>query len=326
MSFTVTGQVATPGAYDSTALARLAQAMQPVTYRAGNGSVTDTFSGPTLWNVLQAAGGITADPTAKNGVLRDYIVATGSDGYEAVISAGEINPKFGNRQDLVATSDTLNQLPAPNGFARVVATGDVAGGRYVSNLVNLSVQQAPAQPGAGGGASSSIVVTGGVAATLNLTLASLEALTPYTETVSYMAGSTPVTDTYTGALLWDVLNEAGIALDPAIKNDVLRKLVAATGTDGYQADFALGELNPSFGNEPVLVAYADTAGQIAGGAGFARLVVPGDVAGGRYVSNLDSLVVFDGSAVPEPASLGLLAAGLAFVWAVRCRRRTGQGT
>lgn len=325
-SFTVTGQVGTPGTvFDATALGGLSQSTQSVTYRAGGSTVSDTFTGPTLWTVLQAAGGIAADTTAKNGILRDYVRATGADGYQAVISAGEISPRFGNRQDLVATSDTLNQLPTPSGFARVVATGDVAGGRYVSNLSNLSVQQAPAQPGVGGGTSSTITVSGGVTTTLSLTLSSLQAFMPHAASVTYTSGATSVTDTYTGALLWDVLTAAGVMLDPTIKNDVLRKLVAATGTDGYQADFALGELSPNFGNAPILVAYADTAGQIAGGAGFARLVVPGDVAGGRYVSNLDSLVVFDGTAVPEPASLGLLAAGLACACIVRgrhyCRNR-----
>ena len=321
-SFTVSGQVVAPGTFDATALAALPQSTQSVTYRAGSGTVSDTFTGPTLWGVLQAAGGIAADAAVKNGILRDYVVATGADGYKAVISAGEIAPKFGNKQDLVATSDTLNQLPNPSGFARVVATGDIAGGRYVSNLTDLSVQAAPAQPGAGGGTSSSIAVSGGVSTTLSLTLPSLQALTPHTQTVTYTSGTTSVTDTYTGALLWDVLTVAGVVLDPSIKNDVLRKLVTATGTDGYQADFALGELSPMFGNAPILVAYSDTAGQIAGGAGFARLVVPGDVAGGRYVSNLDSLVVFDGTAVPEPASLATLAAGLACACVVR---RRGKG-
>ncbi len=49
-----------------------------------------------------------------------------------------------------------------------------------------------------------------------------------------------MTDTYTGALLWDVLNAAGM--------------------DGYQADSALGEVSASFGNAPILVAYSNTAG------------------------------------------------------------------
>ncbi|MGI4797874.1 MAG: PEP-CTERM sorting domain-containing protein [Janthinobacterium lividum] len=310
LSFTVTGQVGSPTTDTASSLAALPQATQTVTYRAGGGAVTDTFTGPTLSTVLQAAGGITTNPANKNDILRRYVVATGADGYKVVISAGEISPRFGNRQDLVATSDTLGQLPSPSGFARIVATGDVAGGRYLSNLVDLAVLASPAQPGAGGGRSSSIAVQGAVNTPISFTLPSLQALTPYTETVTYLSGTTSVTDTYTGALLWDVLNTVGVRTDPSVKNDVLRKLVTATGTDGYQVDFALGELSPSFGNNPILVAYSDTAGTLATD-GFARLVVPGDLAGGRYVSNLYSLTVFDGTPVPEPASLAVLSLALA---------------
>jgi len=310
-SFAVSGQVGTPGVYDAAALQALPQSTQAVTYRAGASTGSDTFTGPTLWGVLQSAGGVTTDLAIKNDILRKYVVATGADGYEAVISAGEISPRFGNRQDLVATSDMQQRLPAPDGFARIVATGDVAGGRYVSNLTNLSVMSAPTQAGSGGGVTAQFVVQGGVNTPINFTLSSLDALTPYTQTVTYLSGSTPVTDTYTGALLWEVLSSAGIQTDPAIKNDVLRKLATATGSDGYQVDFALGELNPSFGNAPILVAYADTAGQITGDAGFARIVVPGDIAGGRYVSNLYSLTVSDGTAVPEPASAFMLMVGMA---------------
>lgn len=310
LSFTVSGQVAAPGTFDAATLGRLPQATQSVTYRAGSATVADTFTGPTLASVLQAAGGTIVDPSLKNGVLRQYGIATGADGYRAVISTGEIAARFGNRTDLVATSDALDQLPNPSGFARLVATGDVAGGRYVSNLVDLSVQTAPAQPGTGGGVSSSFTVGGAVSTPSLITRATLDTLKPYQQTVTFLAGSASVTDTYTGVLLWDVLNAAGLVMDASVKNDALRKLVSAVGTDGYQVDFALGELSPSFGNAPILVAYDDTAGQIAGGAGFARLVVPGDVAGGRYVSNLASLTVFDGTAVPEPGSLALLIAAL----------------
>ncbi len=138
-------------------------------------------------------------------------------------------------------------------------------------------------------------------------LSSLEAFTPLSETVNYLSGSTSVTHTYTGALLWDVLNSTGILTDPTIKNDILRKLVIAAGSD---SDFSLGEIDPTFGVEPILVAYSDEVG-LLGGDGFGRLVVPGDIAGGRYVSNLASFTIFDPTAVPEPAALALLATGLA---------------
>ncbi len=311
-SFTVSGSVGTPTTFTSASLATLTPVTQTDTFNAAGKPTTDTFTGPTLYSVLQAAGGITVDPTVKNDLLTKYVVTTGSDGYVSVISAGEIAPKFGNKADLVATSDTSNTLPSPNGFARITTPGDVAGGRYVSNLASVVVGSAPLQPGTIAGPTTSLTLQGAVAAAMTITAATLQAMTPVTETVTYLSGTTSVTDTYTGVLLWNVLNSAGILTNPSNKNDILRKLVTVTGSDGYNVDLSLGEIDLAFGNEPVLLAYSDTDGQISGGAGFARLVVPGDMAGGRYVSNISSLTVFDPTitAVPEPASLVLLLGGV----------------
>jgi hypothetical protein len=57
-----------------------------------------------------------------------------------------------------------------------------------------------------------------------------------------------------------LLADAGGVTTTTAKNDILSKYVIATGSDGYQAVFSLGEIDPMFGSQPVLVAYADTAG------------------------------------------------------------------
>lgn len=316
----VFGQVGTPTVLDRPALAALPQTSTTQTYTAGGTPVTDTFTGPTLNAVLAVAGGVVLTPGVRNDILHKYVIATGSDGYKAVIAAGELDPRFGNKPDLVAITDSLGRLPGSDGVARTVAAGDRAGGRYVSNLVSLEVGSAPLQPGTGGGTTTQFVVQGAVGTVMTFDLPALQALTPYTQTVTYGSGSGTVTDTYTGALLWDVLGRAGITTNPAIKNDILRKLVAVTGSDGYQVDFAAGELSPAFGNEPILVAYSDTAGQLSGSAGFARLVVPGDTAGGRYVSNLASVTVLDVTTVPEPGSLLVLGTGLGGLILLRRRK------
>jgi hypothetical protein len=104
-----------------------------------------------------------------------------------------------------------------------------------------------------------------------------------------------VTDTYTGVSLWNLVQDAGLLTDPSIKNDLLNFVVVATGSDGYRAVFSLGEINAAFGNQQDIVAYADQKGQLGSGGtdGAMRIVVPGDVAGGRYVSSLTSLQVMD---------------------------------
>jgi hypothetical protein len=322
-SFTVTGQVGVPQPFAAADLAALPQTRQSVTFRAGSTTRADTFTGPLVWDVLQRAGGVVADTATRNGVLRNYVVATGSDGYTAVLSLGEIAPTFGNTPAQVATAAASGTLPDPDGFGRITVPGDVRGGRYVSNLANLNVVTAPLQPGSDGGPSTSLVVRGDVQQALSFDEAALRALPANTQTVTYLAGSTQVTNTFTGALLWDVLNLAGLIIDTTVRNDLLNKVVIATGSDGYQAAFALGELSPAFGNAPILVAYDDVAGALDGGDGFARIVAPGDVRGGRYVSNLISFTVIDATPVPEPGTLAIMLFGLAVLWAMHRRVAAG---
>jgi hypothetical protein len=109
----------------------------------------------------------------------------------------------------------------------------------------------------------------------------------------------------------------------------LRQYIEVIGSDGYAAIFSLGEIDPMFGSQDDLVAYGDTDGQLGpdGEDGFARIVVPGDTAGGRYVSNLVALKVFTAAPVPEPATwvllLGALPA-LAFLYSRRQSMATAQ--
>ena len=74
------------------------------------------------------------------------------------------------------------------------------------------------------------------------------------------------------------------------------------------------------------MAYADTGGQLGadGEDGFARIVVPGDSAGGRYISNVVALEVFTAAVpapVPEPTTWALLIASLPMFAFLRIRRR-----
>lgn len=335
-SFAVTGAVDHPATYALPQLQALPPVTESVTYGTGGGPVSAAYTGASLFSLLSGAG-LQAPPGIKNPVLRDVVVATGSDHYAAAFSGGELDPRFGGktaRPDLVAYQGNGAPLGA-DGFARIVVPGDTLGGRYVSNLAALHVVQAPSNPAQGGGPSTSFMLSGQVSHAARYDMAALAALPAATERVTYIAAGGPVSATYVGVPLWSLLSAAGLVTDPAVKNETLRYYALATGSDGYEAAIALGEIDPRFGGKaaaPDLVAYAqlDPQGNAAplGPDGFARLVVPGDGAGGRYVSNLVSLQVLDATAaaVPEPGSLALLLPGLAWLAAGvrRHRRRGGQ--
>ena len=239
-------------------------------------------------------------PPVKNGLLRQFIVATGSDGYSAVFALGELAPQFGGGgpQNLVAYQ--ADPPLGASGFAKIVAPKDDFGGRYVANLSSLQIGTAPAVASSGGGTTMRFRLSGAVKHPGDYELATLQALPATTETVAYSAVGQPVTATFTEVSIWALLTEAGLLTDPAAKNDVLNYYLLATGSDGYQAILSLGELDPMFGGagSPDLIAYMEDGAPL-GSDGFARIVVPGDQAGGRYVSNLVSLQVIR-AVVPEP--------------------------
>jgi len=114
------------------------------------------------------------------------------------------------------------------------------------------------------------------------------------QNVTFFAAGSVVNDTFTGALLWDLLQSVGIKTNPNIKNDILRKIIIVTGTDGYVAVFTAGEIDPGFGGNQILVAYA-VNGQPLGSEGPAQIVAPGDKAGGRFVHNIATIIVEDES-------------------------------
>lgn len=155
-----------------------------------------------------------------------------------------------------------------------------------------------------------VSVTGAVQRQAVLTLAGLQALPAHTARVTYQTRRGPVQATFTGATLWSVLEQAGLAVPPGTRDPGLHLAVVARGSDGYAVTLSGAELDPRFASnrEPVLVAYAQAGpdgGAVPLGAdGFARLVVPGDSAGGRYVANLAGLHVVDLAALTASGRTG----------------------
>ena len=137
---------------------------------------------------------------------------------------------------------------------------------------------------------SALYVTGLVAQPLRLTREVLKA--NYAATIqqgSFLDSdqNQTITAAFTGALLIDVLNSACVRFNPEVKDDLLRFYVTVTAQDGYQTLLSWGEMAPGFGEQPVLLAYAQNGETL----GELRLIVPGDARGGRDVKNVVSLEV-----------------------------------
>src|SRR5262249_29246451 len=139
---------------------------------------------------------------------------------------------------------------------------------------------------------SSATLDGQVFNPLTLTQNSLKSdFAAQTLDVTYMSGEDTVSSTYTGAKLWDVISAAQPNFNADVKNDKLSMYIVVTGTDGYQAVIAWGEIDPDFGNQPILLAYDEKGEPLDDGT--IRLIVPGDKRGGRYVSGVTNISLRD---------------------------------
>lgn len=143
--------------------------------------------------------------------------------------------------------------------------------------------------------STSFQLTGLVSHAGTFTLADLEAFPKVTVTINAQSLGA---HSFGGALLYSLLQQAGIMTVSTRKNDILRKAVLITGTDGYGAAIALGEIIPRFANKQVILAYEEDGKPLPQADGFARLVVPGDAFAGRYVSNVAQVAVASPGPVP----------------------------
>ncbi len=134
--------LAGPGQQTTLSLAAL-QALPhtSMTVKNGHTGTPETYSGVPLIEVLEKVGA--PEPSAVRGeALSDYIIATGSDNYHAVLSLAEIEPGFHPGRVLVA--DTLDGKPldSKEGPFKLIVEEDQKPARWVHNLVKLELRQA----------------------------------------------------------------------------------------------------------------------------------------------------------------------------------------
>lgn len=131
----VEGQVERPIVVTTAELrTEYAQVRLTVTFLSGSTEETHTYRGALLLDVLDSAVP-TFDPNQKNDKLRYAVLVAAADGYQASVAWGEIDPEFADTQVLLAYSEDGRPLARP----RLVVPGDERGGRYVTDVVSVSL-------------------------------------------------------------------------------------------------------------------------------------------------------------------------------------------
>jgi len=118
-----------------------AMARKTVTVHNMHSNADETYEGVEVAELLRKYGA----PLGKElhgSALAYYVIARGLDGYEAVLSLGEVDPSFHPGEVIVA--DTMNGKPldAKNGPFKLVVTEDKRPARSVRNLVGLRLKAA----------------------------------------------------------------------------------------------------------------------------------------------------------------------------------------
>jgi DMSO/TMAO reductase YedYZ molybdopterin-dependent catalytic subunit len=132
------------------------------------------------------------------------------------------------------------------------------------------------------GSAPLVVIDGLVKHSLHVSAEDLRGMPTVRREVSFLTDHGEQKATYVGVLLWDVVQRSGI--DDTAKWGELRHVMAVTGKDGYLVMLSFGEIDPNFGNAPIMIAYERNGQPLE--AGGLRLVVPGDRHGARDVRDL----------------------------------------
>jgi DMSO/TMAO reductase YedYZ molybdopterin-dependent catalytic subunit len=104
--------------------------------------------------------------------------------------------------------------------------------------------------------------------------------------VTYQTDKGPVTASFTGVLLWSLIEQAG-GIDDAAKGAVIRHAIRITAKDGWVVVTSTGEIAPDFGGKPALVAYERDGKPLDD----FRIVMPGDKRGGRNARDVVTITV-----------------------------------
>ena len=219
-------------------------------------------------------------PDAKNALLRVTVTLSNRFGPPVTLALGELDAGFGNHPAYLALERHGHLLPAPE----LIVPSDANHARTIPfvNRIDVGVQSPTATTPPSAGA---LTIADG-ARTRVLTASTLAALPSETLTVSFQAGTSPQQHTEIGPSLATVLRAARVPVDG-------NTWVAAVGSDGYVAVVTPAE--ESVGGRPLQMSLNEDGVALD----QPRLVVDGDVKGGRYVSGTVDLVVGHGP-IPWP--------------------------
>jgi len=146
--------------------------------------------------------------------------------------------------------------------------------------INVHAQERSEQP--------YVKVEGEVTQSLKLYQSDLEKMKKVT--VKHQ-GHDSIAHSYTGVPVIDLLNRAGVTMDKQLRGKNLAKYLLVTATDGYQVVFSLAELDTSFNDKQIILAYEMNDKPIPANSGPFQLIVPGEKKPARSCREVSSFII-----------------------------------
>jgi DMSO/TMAO reductase YedYZ molybdopterin-dependent catalytic subunit len=137
-------------------------------------------------------------------------------------------------------------------------------------------------------AEAGLAIRGEVKTPLNLSLSEIKSL-PITKARAKEHNG--ATATYEGVVLAELLHRAGIPQSEALHGEALQLCVIVKAADGYQALFALAELDPAMTDKTVLLAFSRDGAELDAAVGPLRIIVPDEKRQARWVRQVTELEV-----------------------------------
>ena len=112
-----------------------------VTIHNSHTNADETYSGVRVADLL-AKMNAPLGGDLRGEALANYVIATGLDGYQAVLALAEVDPSFHPGEVLVADAMDGKPLDVHSGPLRLVVTEDKRPARSVRNLVSIELKSA----------------------------------------------------------------------------------------------------------------------------------------------------------------------------------------
>jgi hypothetical protein len=133
-----------------------------------------------------------------------------------------------------------------------------------------------------------LTVNGAVRTPVNFSLREIESMTFTIISAKDPDGSTNFYDGIPPAIF---LSWVGVLRGPALHGDDMQLCVLVKGADGYKAVFSLAELDPSFTDKEVVLAFRRNGKELDAKTGPLLLVVPNDKRHNRWVRQVTDLEI-----------------------------------